>query len=823
VNLIDPLAPVKKKELLIALAVYVVLSLLVFKDIFTKIYIDINGDSFFSFYSWNAFFRNCIERGIFPLWNPLVLCGHPYHLESVSNFSISNLLLLFFSANAAWNLKLFLSAVLSGWLTFYFLRKQLKLSNIASFLGGVIFMFVMPDTIDASPVFLPLALVVASKWLDNKKFLWQFMLAVVFSLYFFNANPQFVMYLYVFLYAYILSSFIHKEKNISAGRILQNLIIASLPFLIACGLSALRIIPMLEMAHLSHRGSMGTFSFMLLPTHLINLIYPDFYFSSGSQELNFFPDVILNGITAFLFGPERLKFINGPYVGVFVLLLALFTIAKKNKNYNEKFFSYSIFIVLLYVMFNSVLFIVIRYIPFLSKIPFVDRSYIIYKFSIVVLAAISLEGFIKYTQDTERIKKIISFLWRFLAFLILARAVVALVLALFGKNILSFLTTKVLPQIAGKPFYRASSEFYYGRLEQFILFINSWSAPDNLYFILPTVFLVTSLLLLSFYLKNKLHKKFFIFFAIIIIFSDLHYNFKVPAQSYEKVVAPYPSASFIKEQPGIFRVMPMLHLRSNDEKTPLPIYTSTFLRPESNMIYDIMTPEGYRSLYLDRYADIMGLFTEKSADNLKAKLCEFNNIDKNIADFLNVKYLIASPVTADKFSKDYKLVYADNQHRIFLNKDVLPRSFVAHNIVTIKNRKEILEKIASNPDFSKTVILEEDVADFIAPGRETKINSKVSIDKYEPNKVMIRTDTSEEGFLVLLDCYYPGWKAFIDAKPAKIFQADYIFRAVRVPQGKHVINFLYKPDSLRMGFVLSAAFFVLGLILCIVLGNKRKM
>lgn len=477
-----------RKSLILAFFAYLLISFIFFKDIFSKVYIDSTGDSFFSFYSWNTFFRTCIEQGILPFWNPLVLCGHPYHLESVSNFSISNLFLIFLNTNAAWNLKLFISAVLSGWLTFYFLRKQLKVSNIASFLGGIIFMFIMPDTIDASPAFLPLAFIITNEWLNNKKLLWLFILAVVLSLYFLNANPQFVMYLYVFIYVYILTSLMRKEKNISVSRFLQNLIIAFLPFLIACGLSALRIIPMLEMAKLSHRGSMGTFSCMLLPTHLVNLIYPNFYFSSISQDLNFFPGIILNGISAFLFGPEHVKFINGPYVGVLVLLLALFTIVKKNKNYNEKFFSCSIFIVLFYVMLNSVLYIAIRYIPFLSKIPLIDRSYIIYNFSMVVLAAISVDSLLKKMYDIPAIEKVINFLWVFSFFLILTRTIIQIILTFFSKNILSFLIAEIFPKIVKQSFYQASPDFYHNRLQQFIVFLNSWAAPNNIYFVLPTIF-----------------------------------------------------------------------------------------------------------------------------------------------------------------------------------------------------------------------------------------------------------------------------------------------------------------------------------------------
>jgi len=293
----------------------------------------------------------------------------------------------------------------------------------------------------------------------------------------------------------------------------------------------------------------------------------------------------------------------------------------------------------------------------------------------------------------------------------------------------------------------------------------------------------------------------------------------VSAQRYEEVVVPYPSASFIKEQPGIFRVMPMLHLRNNDEKNPLPVYTNTFLRPESNMIYGIMTPEGYRSLYLERYADIMALLVAQPSGSLKAKLCEFNNLDDNILDFLNVKYIVASRVTSKKFTKGYRLVYEDKLHKIFLNENALERAFVVHNIKIIKQKEEILKTIASGLDFSKVAIIEEDSLDFDM--RTTNASSDVLIEKYQPNEIFISVNNNRDGFLVLLDCYYPGWKAYLDDKPTKIFRANYIFRAVRVPQGRHRIKFIYSPDSLKIGFMISSAVFLFSLVLCIFLRKKK--
>ena len=55
------------------------------------------------------------------------------------------------------------------------------------------------------------------------------------------------------------------------------------------------------------------------------------------------------------------------------------------------------------------------------------------------------------------------------------------------------------------------------------------------------------------------------------------------------------------------------------------------------------------------------------------------------------------------------------------------------------------------------------------------------------------------GWFVLMDSYYPGWKAWVDGVPAKVERANYMFRAVSLSGGEHVIRFVYHPTSFLAG------------------------
>jgi hypothetical protein len=84
-----------------------------------------------------------------------------------------------------------------------------------------------------------------------------------------------------------------------------------------------------------------------------------------------------------------------------------------------------------------------------------------------------------------------------------------------------------------------------------------------------------------------------------------------------------------------------------------------------------------------------------------------------------------------------------------------------------------------------------------------------------PNTVTIRAASESDGWLVLADTWFPGWRASIDGLPAPVLRANVAFRAVALPAGEHVVEFRYEPDSFSAGMwiaAVSALIVVAGLI-----------
>lgn len=74
---------------------------------------------------------------------------------------------------------------------------------------------------------------------------------------------------------------------------------------------------------------------------------------------------------------------------------------------------------------------------------------------------------------------------------------------------------------------------------------------------------------------------------------------------------------------------------------------------------------------------------------------------------------------------------------------------------------------------------------------------------YTPNEVRLSTVTSSTSLLVFCENYYPSWKAYVDGQPSKLYRADYTFRAVSIPAGRHEVIFRYESNQFRLGLIIS--------------------
>jgi hypothetical protein len=169
----------------------------------------------------------------------------------------------------------------------------------------------------------------------------------------------------------------------------------------------------------------------------------------------------------------------------------------------------------------------------------------------------------------------------------------------------------------------------------------------------------------------------------------------------------------------------------------------------------------------------------------------------------------------DRFPTNrFQLIYQQFKWKIYENKMVLPRALVFYDYTVIPQKEKSIKTIF-NPMFPYRNKLIVTTTPSFSP--QTSPATQAKIVDYNANDVEIITDTKKIGLLFLSDNYYPGWQATIDGKPVAILLADYSFRAVEVPSGKHIVRFAYRPMSFYVGAIIT----LLTAILLGILAKKK--
>lgn len=153
--------------------------------------------------------------------------------------------------------------------------------------------------------------------------------------------------------------------------------------------------------------------------------------------------------------------------------------------------------------------------------------------------------------------------------------------------------------------------------------------------------------------------------------------------------------------------------------------------------------------------------------------------------------------------------------RVFQIPEALPRTFVVSG-ARIADAYAALETLVS-PEFdpAREVILPTGLPappDVQPPGRST-------IRAEKADRVRLEVDLERPGYVVLTDGFDPGWLVTLDGAPVAALRANLVFRAVAVPAGRHVVEWIYRPWAMQLGLTISGAALLLTLA---VLGPRSQ-
>jgi hypothetical protein len=202
---------------------------------------------------------------------------------------------------------------------------------------------------------------------------------------------------------------------------------------------------------------------------------------------------------------------------------------------------------------------------------------------------------------------------------------------------------------------------------------------------------------------------------------------------------------------------------------------------EARTSYYHQSVGGYHGAKLKRYQDFYDSCLSKQTRMFFAEANQgnFDMSKYGALNMLNIKYIVVGPQRNNMLANQE--AYGPAWFVGKIQKVNSPTEELA-NTCTVTRSTAIVD--ASNfPDAPSS-------SD--STGTITLTSNDLKVLKYESN-------SSSEGLVVFSEIYYPGWVATIDGQETEIMRANYLLRALKVPAGKHTIEFTFTPKAYTVG------------------------
>ncbi|GHA50523.1 membrane protein [Salinimicrobium marinum] len=149
------------------------------------------------------------------------------------------------------------------------------------------------------------------------------------------------------------------------------------------------------------------------------------------------------------------------------------------------------------------------------------------------------------------------------------------------------------------------------------------------------------------------------------------------------------------------------------------------------------------------------------------------------------------------------------------NPEANGNAWFVNNVKLVENANEEILAL-ENLNTKETAIVNENFRNHLPQlNFQVDNNASIQLESYEPNEIIYSYSANTEQLTVFSEIYYPhGWHAYIDGEEAPHFRANYVLRAMVLPEGEHTVTFKFEPEVVKTGSTIALASSVLlGLLL----------
>ncbi len=756
----------------------------------------------FLFSSKNFYFRDILNfhyplrkvliesyfRGELPLWNPFIYLGQPMLANpNYMAFYPSNLFHLFLPFNYAFKLHFIIHPILAG-LGAYFLQRRLGIGCLAALTGslayefsGTLLSFLNLYNIIPAVALLPwigFAFVGAleDRWLKRS-----LILGALLGLQIIAFEPlmfQCLILIIVALAAYHLLE--AKDRLKALGNMLRIGLISAA---FGLGLAAIQVLPTLELLPLSARGylDLGSASrWSMHPLDFLNTIVPNLF---GSYYT-------IDWFSSWGWGIHegREGYLVSFFLGSCSLLLASLSFASRRRRLwvmTSGLAFAGIFLAL--GKYNPACQWLFDHVPFFALGRYPSKYFLLSTLSICVMASLGVEVLL---QQSETLKE------RRCGLICAACGI-----CLAGMFLAGRLYVGMRPEIL-EQWLRYGMGAAESATKDFVSITANLSdsiLSSGIYLLAGSLFILSA--------RHLKRRSLFVGLLPVLIMAELiPANLRLsPSISDADVENVAEINAYIKQNSPLeqFRVVPpdllnpipeVRQLRASNRSVA---WLTLFNRTCGQPFYGIMSGMQY-SLY--RSIDYLNTVEASVLKDFCSQMPDGSGL-------LLLARLNSPLVLSLEKLNDPRLqlistfdTRSELQLRAYWLNNALGRAYFVSDVDFVDSQREALERFL-HPDFpaGNRVILEGEGTLKIGQSGARS----VKIINYRSSRVECEVYAETDGYLVLLDSYYPGWHAYVDGNKAEVLRANFAFRAVSIPPGEHRAEFIYKPVSFYLGFALS--------------------
>ena len=292
-----------------------------------------------------------------------------------------------------------------------------------------------------------------------------------------------------------------------------------------------------------------------------------------------------------------------------------------------------------------------------------------------------------------------------------------------------------------------------------------------------SLFILLTFTGLFLYLKKKIKSKILIIVLVVLVLVDL-----VPFNRQYVNNTNFVDAGLVDKPYSLDKV----NLEILKDTSYFRVLDLTSTTTKTSYFHNSIT--GYHAAKLSSYNDILEFYINKT--------------HMNTLNMLNTKYII--------FNNE------EGVSQLYINDSINGSAWFIDSIINVDSKdKEILALDTLN---TKNIAISTE-----ANSKKYLVDNEsyVKLLEFEPNKLKYECNSKEDGFIVFSEIFYPhGWHLYIDGEKTQYFNVNYLLRGIEVKSGNHIIEFVFDPEIVKKGSMITLSASILLFIIIIGMAHK---